>query len=132
MKKLPDLNLILKDFREQIKDYRRRMSLEDDSEDYELYSFPQTWGSTALGFSGIGGQVVTSAYTTVIHYLPLGVFGVYFNEGFAYVVTCHNETFIEDLKHMKMASVMQRFKYERTDERAQQFRSELFVDKTPT
>lgn len=28
--------------------------------------FPQAWGSTSLGFGGIGGQAMTSAYTTVI------------------------------------------------------------------
>src|SRR5688572_32566230 len=35
-------------------------------EDYflmEIFSFPQTWNSTALGFGGIGGAMITSAMT---------------------------------------------------------------------
>lgn len=31
------------------------------------HHFIQTWGSTSLGFEGIGGQAFTDAYTTVIY-----------------------------------------------------------------
>lgn len=31
-----------------------------------LAMFPQTWGSTALGFGGVGGAAMTDAYTIVI------------------------------------------------------------------
>ena len=34
-------------------------------DDYELHIFQQTWGSTALGFGGIGGQAMTTANTYV-------------------------------------------------------------------
>ena len=30
--------------------------------------FQQTWGSTALGYGGIGGAVMTPAYTVVVSY----------------------------------------------------------------
>ena len=33
--------------------------------DFDIYIFQQIWGSTALGFGGIGGQAMTSAYTYV-------------------------------------------------------------------
>src|SRR4051794_27802749 len=49
-----------------------------------LYTFPQVWGSTALGFGGLGGQMITSAQTWVIqndqNYL------VYFGGCFAYEI----------------------------------------------
>lgn len=32
----------------------------------EIYVWPQTWGSTAGGFGGIGGQMITSSLTTVV------------------------------------------------------------------
>jgi hypothetical protein len=35
-------------------------------DDVEVYLFPQTWGSTALGYGGIGGSAMTTAYTVVV------------------------------------------------------------------
>lgn len=34
--------------------------------DVEVIMFPQTWGSTALGYGGMGGASITSAYTVVV------------------------------------------------------------------
>jgi hypothetical protein len=34
--------------------------------DVEVCMFPQTWGSTALGYGGMGGAAVTTAYTVVV------------------------------------------------------------------
>lgn len=52
--------------------------------DVEIYSFPQTWSSTALGFGGIGGQAITSAQTTVV--ICGNEACVYFGGRFAYKV----------------------------------------------
>lgn len=35
-------------------------------DDVEVIMFPQTWGSTALGYGGMGGAATTSAYTVVV------------------------------------------------------------------
>lgn len=35
-------------------------------DDVEIIMFAQTWGSTALGYGGMGGAAVTSAYTVVV------------------------------------------------------------------
>lgn len=35
-------------------------------DELEVYLFPQTWGSTALGYGGIGGSAMTTAYTVVV------------------------------------------------------------------
>lgn len=35
-------------------------------EDIEVYMFLQTWGSTALGYGGVGGSAMTTAYTVVV------------------------------------------------------------------
>lgn len=53
--------------------------------------FPQVWGSTALGFGGIGGQAMTTAYTVVVESPRAGTFAVYFGSSgrIAYLVPSH-------------------------------------------
>lgn len=59
-------------------------------EDVEVVMFPQTWGSTALGYGGMGGAAVTSAYTVIVS--DHSVSCVYFGEGeLAYKVD-HNSS----------------------------------------
>lgn len=49
--------------------------------------FLQTWGSTALGFGGIGGQAITNAYTIIVECDHTGYRAVYFGGGkLAYLV----------------------------------------------
>lgn len=50
-----------------------------------LAMFPQMWGSTSLGFGGIGGAAMTSAYTVVIEG-PQSTVAVYFGGRYAYQV----------------------------------------------
>jgi hypothetical protein len=38
------------------------------TDEVEVVMFPQTWGSTALGYGGIGGSAMTPAYTVVVSY----------------------------------------------------------------
>ena len=86
----------------------------DDKKYYpevEMYMFPQMWGSTALGFGGIGGQAMTSAYTTVAADVGYGYYGVFFGERLAYIVTDPSDDFFEDLRQGRMASVMGSGKY---------------------
>lgn len=75
--------------------------------------FSQTWGSTALGFSGIGGQAMTSAYTTIIESVDLGYVAVFFGERMAYIIKQPNEKFVEDVKKREMCSVRNHYKYEK-------------------
>lgn len=77
---------------------RSRRPHEDD---IEVYCFPQTWGSTALGFGGIGGQAMTTAYTTVV--LCCDVAAVYFGGRLAYVIKNPTRTLWEDLAAHSMA-----------------------------
>lgn len=76
--------------------------------DYDLTvaaMFPQTWGSTALGFGGIGGQAVTSAYVIVIE-SQLGYgYCVYFGGRFAYRIEQPNEQFFLDIQQKRMHDV---------------------------
>jgi len=46
-------------------------------DDVEIRMFPQTWASTALGYGGLGGAAVTTAYTVVVmsHYHACVYFG---------------------------------------------------------
>ena len=77
----------------------------------DLYSFPQTWGSTALGFGGFGGQMITKAQTTVILVeFPYRFATVFFGGEFAYSVDNFSNSFFEDLVQFKMASVTNKTK----------------------
>lgn len=69
----------------------------------DWFAFPQTWGSTALGFGGIGGCAMTTAQTVIIGYGNR--FEVYFGGRFAYEVLDPNEQFFSDMRKWRMASV---------------------------
>ncbi len=77
---------------------------------YRIYHFTQNWGSTALGFGGLGGQAGTRAYTTVLN---KGNFAaVYFQGRFAYEVKV-NDHFIDDLnKHYSASNQECKRRYE--------------------
>ena len=79
--------------------------------DFSVYVFEQTWGSTALGFGGMGGQAMTTANTIVL--IPINnnqdCF-VYFAGRFAYSVP-YSDEFGEDVKNYSMKSVGQAVKY---------------------
>jgi len=82
--------------------------------DIELTVFCQMWGSTALGFEGIGGQAMEAAYTTIIWDDCYNIWGVYFGEKLAYIIKDPNQEFMEDVfKHRAVESVSGRGKYVR-------------------
>jgi hypothetical protein len=85
--------------------------------DLTVYSmFVQTWGSTALGFGGIGGQAITSAYVCVIESNLVGQFAVYFGGRLAYVIERPNTKFMEDIASQRMADARDgKALYERTN-----------------
>lgn len=83
-----------KDGKEYEPERKTRRPHEDD---VEVTQFLQMWGSTALGFGGLGGQAMTSAYTTVV---SDGISAaVYFAGKKAYVIKETNSTFWEDVKN---------------------------------
>lgn len=64
----------------RVKKTRRPMS-----DEVEVVMFPQTWGSTALGYGGIGGAAMTPAYTVIVTYHNYSC--VYFGYGrLAYMI----------------------------------------------
>ena len=63
--------------------------------------FPQTWGSTALGFGGIGGQAMTPAYTVIVQD-GVGPAAVYFGGRLAYVIKRPNAKFYDDRARQAM------------------------------
>ena len=80
-------------------------------DDFELHTFEQTWGSTAVGFGGVGGQMMTSATTYV--FIPMGVNQkcfVYFAGSFAYAVD-YSDKFMKDVLGCNVASVYESGKY---------------------
>ena len=80
-------------------------------DDFDMYTFEQVWGSTSLGFGGIGGQAMTTARTYV--FVPINgsrTCFVYFAGKFAYKVN-YSEKFMEDVSKCNMASVAMSRKY---------------------
>lgn len=67
----------------------KRRPLADECEVQAM--FPQTWGSTALGFGGVGGAAMTPAYTVVVQG-PGGEQVVYWSGRFAYVIAPNAQT----------------------------------------
>lgn len=64
--------------------------------------FQQTFGSTALGFGGMGCASITTADVAVVKG-PMGDVCVYFSNRFAYRINSPNEQFFEDMKNHHMA-----------------------------
>ena len=82
--------------------------------DFDVHMFGQTWGSTALGFPGCGGQMMTRANTWVfIPELDGEDCLVYFGGSFAYAVPW-SRVFQTDVLNGHMVSVRERGKYLRT------------------
>jgi hypothetical protein len=66
--------------------------------------FPQTWSSTALGFGGVGGQAMSTAYTVIVTG-PGQPVCVYFAGQFAYRIDEPNTTFFEDAMRRTMHEI---------------------------
>jgi hypothetical protein len=103
MKDLPD-----------IEEVRQRPWIVDDApqttiirrptmDEVEVYAFPQTWGSTALGFNGLGCSAMTTALTIVVRYATVSC--IYFGGSHAYTITDITEAFEKDLHGFNMRDV---------------------------
>lgn len=80
-------------------------------DDFELFTFKQMWGSTALGFGGIGGQAMTEARTYV--FVPVTCNQkcfIYFGGRFAYKAD-YCENLKDDIRSMNMAPVNRAGRY---------------------
>lgn len=108
--KLPCLPLIQEKFWNVVKD-KKEYAKSKYLPEFEIYMFPQVWGDTSLGFGGVGGQAMTSAYTTVIIDEFTGWCGIFFGERLAYLVLNPNQLFYEDLHNWNMESVRNHGKY---------------------
>lgn len=107
---VPNLELIEERFWNEIKSKNEYKNNKYRPE-FSLYVYPQWWGSTTLGFEGIGGQALTRAYTTVIEDEKTKWTGVFFDERLAYCIHNPNECFWDDLNMKRMASVSFSYKY---------------------
>lgn len=74
-------------------------------QDVEVEIWKQTWGSTALGFGGIGGCAISSAYTFLAWSPYRQSCYVYFAGRFAYKVSKPNENFRQAYIERKMPKV---------------------------
>jgi len=87
------------------------------SDEIEVTMFPQTWGSTATGYGGMGGAAMTSAYTIIVCY-KMTTYCVYFGCGrlayklnWADMTPSGRDNFLNDMAARNMASVAKSGKY---------------------
>lgn len=73
--------------------------------------FMQTWGSTATAFGGMGGQMMTDAYTTVFHEQISDTYIVFIDNQLCYQVDNPNETFLKDLEKRHLKSLREAHEY---------------------
>lgn len=91
---LPDIERTIRGITEMV-----RPSLYD----VQIIHFPQLWGSTALGFGGMGGAAMTTAYTTVIMCKTNAA--IFFDGRHCYSVDNVGQFFLDDLTKRQMASL---------------------------
>jgi hypothetical protein len=83
-------------------------------DDFDMYTFEQIWGTTSLGFSGVGGSAITEARTYVfIPRIDNQPCIVYFAGQFAYAVP-YSKVFMEDVKNHNMEPQYKIYKYKAT------------------
>lgn len=70
----------------------------------DIFVFTETWGSTALGFGGIGGSAMTTTWTHVVSTSD-GKYHIFFDGRHAYSVENPTEEFKHDLGNRFMKSV---------------------------
>lgn len=73
-----------------------------ETEELDVYQFPQWWASSALGFGGIGTSAMTKASTTVVIHQGNGA--VFFDGRHAYTLPV-TKPFLADMGSHNMASV---------------------------
>lgn len=92
---------------------RRRKKIEE----FYVIDFEQVWGSTALGFGGVGGSAMTTARTYVLmtydaDHLEEQKAYVYFGGRFAYECDVNDEL-MEDIGNCSLASVAESGRYKK-------------------
>ena len=86
-----------------------------DIDDFEFYTFEQIWGSTALGFGGMGGQAITSANTYVfVPQIDNQLCHIYFAGRYAYSVP-YSEVLMQDILKQTMEPVYRSEKYRKSE-----------------
>ena len=113
MKYFKDINEMIEEAKE---DYENKIGHKptdvEIKQNTSIYTFPQTWASTALGFDGYGCQAITTAQTTVIIIHTVCTYAaVFFGGKFAYSITNINEAFLKDISQLHIEPLYMASKY---------------------
>ena len=96
-------------------EYKCKMELLQDGikekPDFDVIVFSQCWGSTALGFEGFGGQMMTEAYTSVFEDRVSGIFFIFFGTSLCYKLYSPSDEFFEDIKNRNLVGESRISKY---------------------
>lgn len=79
-------------------------------QELEIHQFFQQWGSTSLGFGGIGGAAITTAITTIVKH-ESGAACVFYSDRFAYLLNSTNTLFDDHVAAKSINSVNKRHAY---------------------
>lgn len=111
-KDLPDISYKKKEFKKGVP-FREMPDVDalrrPQPHEVDAYSFPQMWGSTALGFGGMGGASMTTAQTTIVMYHRSAA--VYFGTQFAYAIPAVTPQFMDDVKQHRVVACADVEKY---------------------
>lgn len=113
---LPEVEYESRSFRGSLeKDESVKKKRRPYEEEVSVYCFPQMWGSTALGFGGMGGASMTNAYTVVVVHNKNAC--VYFDGRLAYAIDSFPKEFWDDVKAQRVPSVEKaKTKYNKKEE----------------
>lgn len=104
---LPEFQYETRDRSSQDRNARKTLSRRPESCECSVVAmFPESWGSSALGFDGMGAAAVTLAYTVVVEG-PGGDLALYWGGQFAYLVPADSEgrkKFLKDVSSKRTAS----------------------------
>jgi len=76
--------------------------------------FMQSWPNTAGGFDAPGycsGQAFINEYTTVVNFVEMDIFAVFFGNRAAYIIKTPEKSFYDDLLNRDMVNVGDCYKY---------------------
>lgn len=72
----------------------------------EMYTFPQVWSNTSLGWGGIAGQVICDAQTVVFLDRTYSIVCVYIGGKYAYMIEMRGKKVIECISNRRFPGVI--------------------------
>ena len=101
---------------EILNDLTEQMKRDYPNDEINIFCFPQIWGSSALGYGGVGASAMSKSTTIVICAEYANIYRVYFgSDRLAYELKDPNRVFMDDLFSMNLKEKSQSKFYNREE-----------------